>query len=72
MTGRRTFLKTVVGAFVASAVELQLAASPLIEKLATPKPIYILVDYMGGKKWISASMEKEWTARFGDGSGYAD
>ena len=33
MTGRRTFLKSLVGAFVASAVEIRLIAEPIKDEL---------------------------------------
>ncbi len=67
MNGRRGFMRTLVGAFVASAIEIRLAAAPVIEALAAPVANYVMVWYFGEAKWINASMEDEWTGKYGKG-----
>ncbi len=38
MNGRRGFMKCLVGAFVASAIEIRLAAAPVVE-MVSPSPV---------------------------------
>jgi len=51
MNGRRGFMKCLVGAFVASAIELRLAREP--ESLRAPDTVWNPISYVGEWVWIN-------------------
>ena len=56
MNGRRGFLKTLVGAFVASAIEIRLATAPVLPALKRSghfDPNY----YMGEFRWVDITAD---------------
>ena len=66
MNTRRNFVKTLVGAVVASAIELRMIKASDVEVFrSVNEPIYVAVDYLGELKWVnySATAVSEWAER---------
>lgn len=57
MNGRRGFMKCLVGALVASAIEIRLTTAPIIESVEhKPKSTahFDPVAYMGNFQWVDS------------------
>lgn len=61
MNGRRGFMKCLVGALVASAIEIRLAAAPVLEAVS---PVFDPMAYVGEFRWIQEVVEKVWVERY--------
>ena len=56
MNTRRNFIKTLVGAAVASAIELRMIKASDVEVFrSVNEPIFVAVEYLGELKWVNCS-----------------
>jgi hypothetical protein len=61
MNGRRGFLKSFVGAFVASAIDLRMVTEMELAQVA--KPTFDPVAYIGEFQWINTALNNAWEER---------
>ena len=58
MTGRRSFMKLIAGALVASAIELRMATAPALPEIRGAA--FAPVNYVGKFRWVHYENSEGW------------